>query len=229
LDILGSADPAPDWSDLYKVHEIMLANVPGFYLAEASGTDHEGQRRLRGCGGSGYLPSSITNLEGACMRVQRVLMPDSGAESWTVLATTTRRSIRRRGSSKAGKNDPSPHFRDAQLHVAGLGRQQPGAGAVAVGGALVAPGADARGGFGVDQGCSTSPERLADDVEVAVGAQCIQQLRQGRLVEGHRGGLLGVHLGRDTLSFTRWPSPCYSTGRALPSKSTTFLGRLPGR
>jgi hypothetical protein len=31
LNILGNADPAPDWSDPYKVHEIMLANVPGFY------------------------------------------------------------------------------------------------------------------------------------------------------------------------------------------------------
>jgi hypothetical protein len=31
LDILGRADPAPDWSDLYKIHEIPLDNVPGFY------------------------------------------------------------------------------------------------------------------------------------------------------------------------------------------------------
>jgi hypothetical protein len=31
LDILGNADPVPDWSDLYKIHEILLENVPGFY------------------------------------------------------------------------------------------------------------------------------------------------------------------------------------------------------
>jgi hypothetical protein len=31
LDILGNTDPAPDWSDLYKVHEILLDNVPNFY------------------------------------------------------------------------------------------------------------------------------------------------------------------------------------------------------
>jgi hypothetical protein len=31
LDILGKADPAPGWSDLYKVHEILLDNVPDFY------------------------------------------------------------------------------------------------------------------------------------------------------------------------------------------------------
>jgi hypothetical protein len=31
LDILGNADPAPDCSELYKVHEILVDNVPGFY------------------------------------------------------------------------------------------------------------------------------------------------------------------------------------------------------
>jgi hypothetical protein len=29
LDILGNADPAPDWAELYKVHEILLDSVPG--------------------------------------------------------------------------------------------------------------------------------------------------------------------------------------------------------
>jgi hypothetical protein len=31
LDLLGIADPAPGWAELYKVHEILLDNVPGFY------------------------------------------------------------------------------------------------------------------------------------------------------------------------------------------------------
>jgi hypothetical protein len=31
LDVLGNADSAPNWSDLYKVYEILLNNVPGFY------------------------------------------------------------------------------------------------------------------------------------------------------------------------------------------------------
>jgi hypothetical protein len=31
LDLLGNADPAPDWAELYKVHEILLDNLPGFY------------------------------------------------------------------------------------------------------------------------------------------------------------------------------------------------------
>jgi hypothetical protein len=30
-----------------------------------------------------------------------------------------------------------------------------------------------------------------------------------------------VNLGRITLSFTRWPSPCYSTAKDLPSNPTT--------
>ena len=29
VDLLGNADPAPDWTQLYKVHEILLDNVPG--------------------------------------------------------------------------------------------------------------------------------------------------------------------------------------------------------
>ncbi len=31
LDLLGNADPAPDWAELYKVHEILLDSVPEFY------------------------------------------------------------------------------------------------------------------------------------------------------------------------------------------------------
>jgi len=31
LDLLGNTDPAPDWAALYKVQEILLDNVPGFY------------------------------------------------------------------------------------------------------------------------------------------------------------------------------------------------------
>jgi hypothetical protein len=37
-------------------------------------------------------------------------------------------------------------------------------------------------------------EGFPDDIQVAAGAQCIQQLRQGPLIEGHRGDLLGVNL-----------------------------------
>jgi len=72
-------------------------------------------------------------------------------------------------------------------------------------GPLIGPSADVLGGLGLDQRLQPQGQRLADDVQVAAGTQCIQQLGQGRLAEGHRGGLLGVNLGRITLSFTRWP------------------------
>ena len=115
---------------------------------------------------------------------------------------------------------PLAQLGDAQLDIAGLGRQQPRAGAVTVRGALLASligaGADVLGGLGVDQRLEHQGEPFADDVQVAASAQCIKQLGQGRLAEGHRGELLGVHLGRNTLSFTRWPSPCYSARQGLP-------------
>ena len=57
-------------------------------------------------------------------------------------------------------------------------------------GALVAVGADVLGGLGIDQGLQDQRQRLTNQVEVAAGAQCSKQLRQGRLIQGHRGGLL---------------------------------------
>jgi hypothetical protein len=83
---------------------------------------------------------------------------------------------------------------DAQLDVAGLGRQQPRAGAVAMGGALLAPligpSADVLGGLDLDQRLQHQGEPFADDVQVTAGVQCIQQLGQGRLAEGHRADSL---------------------------------------
>jgi hypothetical protein len=50
---------------------------------------------------------------------------------------------------------PLPQLGDAQLHVTGLGRQQPHAGAVAMRGALLGPligsSTDVLGGLGIDQ------------------------------------------------------------------------------
>jgi hypothetical protein len=78
----------------------------------------------------------------------------------------------------------------------------------AAGGALIGLGADVLGGLGVDQRLQDHDKTFADDVQATAGAQRVQQISNGRLVKGHRGGLLGVHLGGNTLSFTRWPSPC---------------------
>jgi hypothetical protein len=57
-------------------------------------------------------------------------------------------------------------------------------------GPLIGPSADVLGGLGIDQRLQDQRERLADNIEVAAGRQCIQQLGQGRLAEGHRGELL---------------------------------------
>jgi hypothetical protein len=94
-------------------------------------------------------------------------------------------------------------------------------------GALIAVGADVLGGLGVDQGLQDHGQPLTDHVKITAGAQRIQQLGQGRLAEGHRGELLGVNLGGNTLSFTRWPSPCYSAGQGPILKVHHYLGRLP--
>src|SRR4030095_13820015 len=93
-------------------------------------------------------------------------------------------------------------------------------------GALVPASADVLGGLGVDQGLQHQGQALADDVQVTAGTQRIHQISNGRLVQGHRGELLGVNLGRITLSFTRWPSPCYSASQGPALKVHHFPGRL---
>ena len=45
-------------------------------------------------------------------------------------------------------------------------------------------------GFQLDQRLQHQLHRLAHEVDVAAGAQRVEQLGQGRLVEGHRGVLL---------------------------------------
>jgi hypothetical protein len=57
-------------------------------------------------------------------------------------------------------------------------------------GALIGPGADVLGGLGVDQGLQHQGQALADDVQVTTGAQRVQQIGNGRLVQGHRADSL---------------------------------------
>jgi hypothetical protein len=79
---------------------------------------------------------------------------------------------------------------DPQADIAGLGRGQPWAAAVALGGpvvgAFVAAGADPLGGFGFDQLLHHHPDRLTDQIDAITGAERIEQLGQGRLGQGHR-------------------------------------------
>lgn len=64
-------------------------------------------------------------------------------------------SMRRRRSSSAGKNEPCRSFADRELDIAAGGGEGLGAGAVAVGGAVlgafVAAGAEGRGQLGLNQ------------------------------------------------------------------------------
>jgi hypothetical protein len=95
------------------------------------------------------------------------------------------------GLQQGGEEAAGAQLGDGQLHVAGLGRQQPGPAAVAVGGAsiaaLVAGSTDLLGGLQVDEGLEHELHRLAHEVQVAAGAERVQKLGKGRLVEGHRG------------------------------------------
>src|SRR5829696_8238765 len=85
---------------------------------------------------------------------------------------------------------------------------------------------DLLGGVGVDQCLQHQPERFTDDVQATAGAQRCKQVGHGRLVKGHRGGLLGVNLVGNTLRFTRWPLACYSASQGPVLKVHHILGRL---
>src|SRR5436305_12090769 len=53
-------------------------------------------------------------------------------------------------------------------------------------GALVGFGADLGGQLGLDQGLEHQLHAAANDVDVAASVQCVEQLGQVRLIEGHR-------------------------------------------
>ena len=94
------------------------------------------------------------------------------------------------GLEEGGEEAALAELGDVELDVAGLGGEQPSSGAVAVrgalGGTLVAPGADALGGLEVDEGLEDELHGAADDVDVAAGGDRFQQFVEGRLVKGHR-------------------------------------------
>ena len=54
-------------------------------------------------------------------------------------------------------------------------------------GALVTAGADHLRRFQVDERLQHELHRFAEHIHVAAGAQRVEQIGQGRLVEGHRG------------------------------------------
>lgn len=90
-----------------------------------------------------------------------------------------------------GKNEPFRSLGDLQLNVAGLGRHQLGAGAVAFGdavlGALVAIRSDHVGGFELDELLKHGADRLTDHVDALAGAERFEELGQGRLGQSPAG------------------------------------------
>jgi hypothetical protein len=89
---------------------------------------------------------------------------------------------------------PSPQLGDPQLQIPGRRGQRARPGPVALGGAglgaLVRAGADHRGQLGLDQ---RLVERLGGGADAVVdlgGFECLEELEQGRLVQGHRVAFL---------------------------------------
>ena len=83
-----------------------------------------------------------------------------------------------------GEEAAPPQLADPQLHVAGLGRQQPGRGAVALVRArvrpLVALGADHLGGLRFDERLEHHPDAASTHIAVAACADGLQQLGRVR-------------------------------------------------
>jgi hypothetical protein len=123
---------------------------------------------------------------------------------------------------------------DAQLDVAGLGRHQPGPGAVAVRdpgvGAFIAGGADLLARFGLDQLLHHQANGIAHEVDALAGTERVQQLGQDRLGQGHRCRLLTCALGRTHRESRRWPHPWWTpAGYLKPHHLAGRTLREPGR
>ncbi len=93
-----------------------------------------------------------------------------------------------------GEERPGAQLGDPQLQIPGRSGQGPGSRSVALSGAglgaLVRAGADHRGQLGLDQRLIQRLGRRPDSIVNLGGLQCLQQLEQGRLVQGHRVAFL---------------------------------------
>ena len=93
--------------------------------------------------------------------------------------------MRRRGSSRAGKNEPSRSLGMCSFTSPALVERSTGAAAVAVGraflGALVAAGADDLLGLELDELLEDQGHGVAEGVLAATRTDGIEQLGQGRL------------------------------------------------
>jgi hypothetical protein len=89
-------------------------------------------------------------------------------------------------------------------------------------GPLIGPRADVLGGLGVDQCLQDQSERLADEVEVTAGAERVQQISNGRLVQGHRGESPWCEPWREHTELHAMALALLASRARAPSKSTTI-------
>jgi hypothetical protein len=89
-----------------------------------------------------------------------------------------------------GEERPGTQLRDFHRQITGGGRHQLVAGAVALGraalGVLVRRGTDLRGRLRVDHRLQHGVQQAAHHLAAIRAAQCVGQLEQGRLIQGHR-------------------------------------------
>jgi hypothetical protein len=109
-----------------------------------------------------------------------------------------------------GEEAPVTQLRDCQLHIAGLRRQQLRSGAVALVRAalraLMGTGTDRPGRFRVDERLEHHLHTRTDQIDIATGADRVEQLGQVKLGKRHRVISFCMIFGRITQRFTRWPT-----------------------
>src|SRR5579875_443288 len=102
------------------------------------------------------------------------------------------------GRQKRREERAGAQLRNPHRQVAGLGRQRLSTRSVAMGhtgvASLVAAGADLLGGLSLDELLQGPLGELTDEIGAVSGAERVEQLRQGRIGQSHRCGLLVVHL-----------------------------------
>jgi hypothetical protein len=95
-----------------------------------------------------------------------------------MITAQSARSIRRRGSSRASEEGARAEFGDVELDVAGLGGQQSGSAAVAVGrtvlAALVSPRTDHLIGLELDELLEHERHRIAQDILAVTSTDSVE-------------------------------------------------------
>ena len=141
--------------------------------------------------------------------------------------------MRRRGSKNRREERAFPQFRDAELQVAGLGRQRLRAMPVALihtrVDTFIAAGTDCFGGFGLDQLLEHPAGDLADQVGAFADADRVEQVGQVRIGQSHRCVLLDVVLAGTHQESRRWLTDRWTSQTHHPAGLYQVLVRVIGR